>query len=141
MEAAFEPGAGRLRAGRIEDLGRRTGLHDATRMQEDHVVGEPPRLPEIVGDQDDGDPAFVRLADELFDRMRGGRVQACRRLVEKEHPGGASERTDDGESLLLTRGQDPGGPMRHVVEPRALERLRFARRAFPSISRAPLARA
>ena len=132
MEAALEPGAGRLRTGRIEDLGRRAGLHDTAGMHEDHVVGEPSRLPEIVGYQDDGDPAAMRLVDELFDRVRRGRIQARGRLVEQEHPGCARERTDDREPLLLTRGKDPGGPMHHVVKPRPPERLRFPRRVLPS---------
>ena len=133
MEATLEPRAGRLRAGRIEDLRRRAGLHDTAGMHEDHVVGEPSRLPEIVGHQDDGDPAFVCLVDEFFDsrasRPGPGSPSARRAGVQ---PGGAGERADDRESLLLTRGKHPGGPTRHVVKPRPLERLRFPRRALPS---------
>ena len=83
-------------------------------------------------DQDDGDAAFMRLPDELFNRVGRSRIEACRRFVEEQHPGRAGQRTGDREPLLLTPGQDARRPLRLIAQPRTFDRLRFPGRAFRS---------
>ena len=132
VQSALEPGAGRLRAGRIEHLRDAAGLDDLPGVQEEEVVAEAPRLPPVLGDQDDGDPTPVRPADQLFDRVGGSGIEARGGLVEEEHPGVAGERAGNREALLLAPRQDARGPVREIAQACPVDRLRFPRRAFRS---------
>jgi hypothetical protein len=96
-------------------------LDNAAAMQELDLVGQPPRLAEIVrGHHDLGAGLPHRLHDRL-DEARGGEVEAGGGLVEKEERRierpGARER----HALLLAARKPARGPRR---EAREADRLR-----------------
>jgi hypothetical protein len=101
-------------------------LDDSTAVQEDHLVGKPPGLADVVGHEHDLGPRPVGLEHQVLDGPRRGRVQAGRRLVEEEHLRPGAERPGDGEALLLAPRQHarrvPGqvgeaGRLEHRGEP------------------------
>ena len=65
-------------------------------MQEHHLVGEPPRLAEVVGDEHDLGASVVGPLDQLLDRQRRGRIEIGGRLVEEQDVRIEAERARGG---------------------------------------------
>ena len=101
------------------------GLHDAAAVKHDDVAGEPARLAEIVGRHHDLDVAFADGADDVLHRLGGGGIEACGRLVEKQHGRIARERARQRQPLLLAAGQSARGAIGETSEADQFEQ--FAR--------------
>ena len=128
----LEPGASRLRPGRIEHVRHAAGLDDTPACRK--IRSSPSRraCPMSCVDQDDRDAASMRLPDQLFDRVGRSRIEACRRFVKEQHPRRAGQRTGRLQAAVLTTGQDARRPVRQIAELRPFDRLRFPVRAFRS---------
>src|SRR5262245_40298568 len=99
-------------------------LDEPSLVQVQDFIAEPPRLAEVVGRHHDLGSSGIEGLDDALDLAARGRIEARRRLVEKQHLGmqrpGASER----EALLLASGKRARGPRREAGEADAVERLK-----------------
>ena len=113
---------------RLEDLFGRAELDDATEVHHRDAVGDVPREPEIVGDDEDRDAGLVdEPAHELQDLAPHRRVEARHRLVGDEQAWLEHHCARDHHALPLTAGHlvrvEPDEPFGRP-EPRAGERPR-----------------
>ena len=99
-----------------ERLGR-AALDDAAAMQQHDLAGEAPRLAEIVRRHHDLDAARGDGADDVLDRLGGGRIEARGRLVEKQHLRIPGERARQRQPLLLAAGQLARRAVAEAVSP------------------------
>ena len=91
-------------AWRVEKCDCRAGLADSSTMHKDDVIGEPPRLPNIVGDEDGFRSGIANAFDGGFDNGRGRGVQIGGRLIEKQDLGVCGERACERQTLLFSPG-------------------------------------
>ena len=88
VQTSNSPAMNRLRLvglRRVEECVGRAALDHAAAMQQHDVAGEPSRLAEIVGRHHHLDAARGDGADDVLDRLGGGRIEARGRLVEEQH--------------------------------------------------------
>jgi hypothetical protein len=71
-------------------------------MQQDNLAAYTSRFAEIVRGYDDLDATRGNCTDDIFDRLRGCWIEACRWLVEKQYGRVTCERPSEGKPLLLT---------------------------------------
>ncbi len=76
-------------------------------MQEHHLVGEAPRLAEIVGDEDNLDALPVRRPDDALDHLHRGGIEADGRFVEEENLRVDREGAGERQTLLFAAGEQP----------------------------------
>jgi hypothetical protein len=97
----------------VRDLG--AAVHD------DDPVGPLLELGQRVRRQEHHGAAVAQLADDAVEAAAQRRIEPARRLVEKQHRGGADERLGEAETLphALRVGADP--PRRGRAEPDTLE--------------------
>ena len=100
-------------------------LDDAAAVQQHDLAGEPPRLAEIVRRHHHLDAARGDRADDVLDRLGGGRIEARGRLVEKQHLRIPGERARERQPLLLAAGELARRPLAEPVE---ADQRRAARR-------------
>ena len=89
------------RARRCEEIRRRTVFDQPAAMQQHDIAGEAFGLAEIVGRHHHLDAARADGADDVLDRLGGGRIEAGGRLVEKQHGRVARQRARQRQPLLL----------------------------------------
>jgi len=128
------PAHDRLAAGRPAPAVGRSARGDYQAVAEHRdPVRQRSRLVQVVGGEQDRDPAAGQGADHVPERAPGLRVEPGRRLVEEQQLGAADEAERDVKPPLLAAGQraDPrpglagqpdqvdhlGGPPRARVEP------------------------
>ena len=75
------------------------------------------RFAEIVRRHHDLDAARRDRAHHVLDRLGGGRIEACGRLVEEQNLRILGERARERQALLLAAGQLPRGPLGDRVQP------------------------
>ncbi len=94
---------------------RRTPLfHDAPAIHHRHAVAEPCHHPEIMGDEDDGEPElFLQGGQKIEDLRLNGHIERGGRLVSDQELGLAGERHRDHHPLAHA----PGKLMRVLVDP------------------------
>ena len=89
-----------------DQLLRRADLHDLAVAHDGDAVGEPDRLVEIVGDEDDGLLQKVLQTQELVLHLAADqRVERGERLVEEPELRADGERAGDAHALLLAAGK------------------------------------
>src|SRR5712671_3856010 len=115
--AADEGGALRGCGCGEETLGARLLAH-ASAQHEHDLAGEPARLSEVVRRHHDLDAGLRDGAQDVLDRLGGGRIEARGRLVQEQHLGVAGERAREREPLLLAARQPSRGPARKMREAR-----------------------
>src|SRR5260221_2932519 len=86
---------------RGEEGGGGAGLDHPAARQHDDLARQPPRLAEIMGRHHDLDAARDDGADDVLERLGCRRIEARRRLVEKQHGGIARQRAGQGKALPL----------------------------------------
>src|SRR6056297_3848194 len=96
------PGRGTARLG--EKFRSRTMLGHAPAMQEHDVIGHAPRLPDVMGDEEDAHAPVPRLAHDPLDGEDRGRVQAGGWLVQEHDFGIGGERPCERQTLRLAAG-------------------------------------
>ena len=85
---------------------------DHAEVQEDDVVGDALRLPQGMGDEDDGE-VFLEFEEEFFDLFGGEGVEGGGGFVAEDDLGLDRDSSGEAEALLLADGESGGG----VVEP------------------------
>src|SRR5215218_7961561 len=96
-----------------DQLASRAGGGDAARLEPDHPVGEPARLGEIVGDQDDREvEALAQLRERRLDGARRLGVESRCRLVEEQDAGLERQRAGEHHPLLLAHREATGVALR-----------------------------
>ena len=118
-------GLGRVRM--LQELLGRRALDEPALVQEQDLVAEAPRLPEVVGHHHDLGARRVQCRDDPLDLVRGAGIEVRGRLVEEEHFGlqrpGARER----EPLLLAAGQHARRALRIALRGRRVRSASSAR--------------
>ena len=117
VEGACRVGAGRLREAderrRLQPFGERrcperpardVERSQAPRFQDGHPI-HGSHHGRILLDAEDCDAVASQLGEQVGDRLRAGRVQLGRRLVEDEHVGAHRHDARDRDALLLPAGQ------------------------------------
>ena len=104
---------------------------DQPLVQTGHLGDVPVDDADVVGDQDDGDAfLLVQAVEKAVEMALGFRIDARRRLVEKQDPGLVDDGPGDEDALLLAAGQAADPP---VVELLHADDLRVQRgSAVPS---------
>ena len=88
--------------------GRRAALgQDPAPVDDDHLVGQPLGLGQLVGGEDHADAPVALGGDDLADREAALGVDAGGGLVEEEHLGPADQGQGQRQALLLAAGQPP----------------------------------
>ena len=106
----------RARAG--EEFRRRAAVRsDRPRCSSTMSPASRSRLAEIVRRHHHLDAARGDGADDVLDRLGGGRIEARGRLVEEQHLGVARERARQRQPLLLAAGQPPRRAAAEAREP------------------------
>src|SRR5882724_8270930 len=135
QQFSLDEGRRLRRQGPRKELHRRPLFEQTAAMQEDDLIGKPPRLAEVVCGHDDLRAAQIDGGDDILDGARCRRVQIGRRLVEKEHlrrrRPGAGERQPllfaDGEGARRAMGEiGEAGVIEHFANPGAPQRPRDA---------------
>src|ERR1043165_4474836 len=98
-----------------EALGLGACVHGAAQHEGD-LAGEPRRLAEIVRRHHDLDAGLGDGADDVLDRLGGGGIEACGRLVEKQDLRIACQRPRQRKALLLAAGEPARRPVGDVRE-------------------------
>ena len=106
----------------LELVGGALGDHRAV-VDDRDPVGEPVRLVEVLGRQQDGRPRGDAILDHLPERDPAARVEAGRRLVEEDHRRAGDERPREVEPAPHAAGVGLDEPARGVGEAEALEQL------------------
>ena len=84
----------------------RANLHDRAVLHDSDAIGEPNRLLEIVGDEDDGLVQQFLQAHELVLHLPADqRIERREGLVQEPDVGLGGERARDADALLLSAGQ------------------------------------
>src|SRR5262249_2931790 len=120
-QLARDEGSGLRRRWASKKFGCRPVLEQPALIQEDDLVGESPRLPEIVSGHDDLGAAEVDGRDYVLAGARRGRGEARRRLVKKQDLGRRRPGARQGQPLLLADRELAGRPLREVAESRVVE--------------------
>ena len=97
-------------------------LDELAEPEERRVVGHPRRLLHVVRDDHDR-VVLLQIVDQLFDTLRGNRVERRRGLVHQQNLGPHRERAGDAQPLLLAaRQRERGGvqPILHLVPERGV---------------------
>src|SRR5882724_595264 len=135
QQFSLDEGRRLRRQGPRKELHRRPLFEQTAAMQEDDLIGKPPRLAEVVCGHDDLRAAQIDGGDDILDGARCRRVQIGRRLVEKEHlrrrRPGAGERQPllfaDRERARRAMGElGEAGVIEHFANPGAPQRPRDA---------------
>src|SRR5216683_3317486 len=114
----------RLRGRRpLEERGRRGVLGDPALMQKDDLVGQPPRLAEIVRRHDDLGAGGMDRVDDLLDGPGRRRIEARRRLIEEEDLRTQRPGAGQRQALLLAAGEDARRSLRQLGQADPVERL------------------
>src|SRR5690606_41389719 len=91
----------RLRMDRPRKQDRRLlKLHQASGEEKGRLVGDPGRLLQVMGDDDDGELLFKR-ENEILNPAGGDGVQRRARLIHQQHLGAYRQRPRDAEALLM----------------------------------------
>src|SRR5918996_644849 len=101
----LEEGARSGGRGRVEEASGRAVLLERPAMQEHDLLREPPRLADILGDQDGLGARAVGLLDQLLDRQGRGGIEAGSRLIQEQDVRLEAERAPPRQALLLARRQ------------------------------------
>src|SRR6056297_3752529 len=112
---------GRITAGLGEKFARRAVLGHTPAVQEHDVIGHAPRLPHVMGHEDDAHAAVPRLAHDLLDGEDRSRVEAGGGLVKEHDLGIGGKRPCERQALRLTAGQQPRGLISLVRETDMIE--------------------
>ena len=100
------PGVGMLRS--LEDLERVARFHELAVAQDVHSLGEVPDHGEIVGDEDDREPAAAEAVEEVEKLRLRALVDRGGRLVGDEDGRPCGKGAGDARPLALTAGQLAG---------------------------------
>jgi len=76
-------------------------------MQEKHLIGEPPRLSQVMGRHEDLGTALGDLFKQRFDRPGGGGIETGGGLIQQQDLGLEHPSPRQREALLLATGQKP----------------------------------
>ena len=106
-------------------LGARA-LDEPALVQEQHLVGEAPRLTQVVRHHHDLRAGRVHRRDDALDLVGRARIEARGRLVEEQHLGIERPRAREREALLLAAGEHARRPVGEAPSP---TRASAARRA------------
>ena len=104
------------RVGLLKKLERGRMFNDPPLLKKNNFVGEATSLSHIVGHQDDLRPTPMRGENQLFNRLDGSRVQTDGRLVEQQYIRLKDQGARNGDTLLLTLGEDPSRAVHEVRE-------------------------
>ena len=85
------------------DIGWMTGLHKATALEDENLVGID-NLADVVRDDDDGASALDSI-DAGLDLFGGNGIETGGRFVEEDDGGILDEHAGDGNALLLTAAE------------------------------------
>src|SRR5688572_13521456 len=94
------------RCGLAEDPFGRTGLQDASAVEQDRDVAEQSRFGEVVRHLKDGDvPLLVKRANLPTHANAAAWVEGAEGLIEQQDRGPGGESASDGDELTLAAGQ------------------------------------
>ena len=89
----------------VEQVGRGSGLQEASFFQHRDAVAELQRLIDVVGDHDHGLFEALLKAEELaLEFVTGNRVERAEWFVEQDDPGIGGEGSCKGHALSLSAG-------------------------------------
>ena len=92
-------------------------------MQKEDPVAQPLDLLHVVGRIEDRRPALADLPQPLADALGAVRIEARRRLIQKQHLGIVEERLHQPEPCRLAGGQTSGRPAAQRREPEPVQQL------------------
>ena len=125
-------------AGLIENLARRSALHDAAFAQHEHLVAQLEAFVQIVRDQQHGRFEIrADLAQHVVELGAQRSVQALRGLVEQQQLRRADQRACDGAALALASGNLVRAPAGGFGQAEALRAFRSPGDAAPGAAGAP----
>jgi len=82
-------------------------LDKAAVMQKNYILRKPSRLAYVVGYNNYFDAAVLGINEDALDGERRGGIEACGRLIEKQHFWIEAKSSSEAEPLLLAAGEDP----------------------------------
>ena len=106
-EAARHESSRRIAFGLLEEAPRRLMLDKSAVMQKNDVLRKPSRLAHVMGHDDHFDAAVLGVDEQPLDGERRSGIEACGRLIEKEHFWIEAEGASKAEPLLLAAGKHP----------------------------------
>lgn len=90
-----------------------------------------------VRHHDDGEPAGMKVIDELQKLCTSGRVEAGNRLVEHEYTGAHGEHAGKSAAALLTAREFKGAFLRNFIASRPTSRRASSTRSVTSLADKP----